>query len=64
MIQEQRVSACDGVHLITHCRAQQQAIEEYWAGEPDDAEGQRIGAMIGWLDWEAEARILREEGEA
>jgi hypothetical protein len=49
---------------IDHCRRQQQAIEEYWAGEPDDAESNRLGAMIGWLDWEAESRILREEGES
>jgi hypothetical protein len=46
---------------IGHCRRQQQAIEKYWAGEPNDAESQRLGAMIGWLDWEAEARILRED---
>jgi hypothetical protein len=38
---------------VEHARQQQREIEEYWR-----AGGQEFGALIGWLDWETEIRIM------
>jgi hypothetical protein len=41
---------------IDRCQAEQAEIESRWAKQP-----QEVGAMIGWLDWEAEKHLIRAE---
>jgi len=38
---------------IEFAREQQRQIEKYWRAGGDD-----FGALIGWLDWETEIRIM------